>query len=72
MKSLHHYLSHLPRTAWILSLALLAGCPSNSDDHSGHEHDGHGHEAGEHSDAHSGDEDAEGHEGHDHDEGDSK
>ena len=72
MKTPLHYLSHVPRIAWILSLALLAGCPSNSDDHEGHEHDSHGHEAGEESDEHHGDASTESHEGHDHDEEGSK
>ncbi len=67
MKKLLHHLSHLPRVAWILPLALLAGCPSGSEDDEGHEHDSNGHEAGEHPDEDHGDESEESHEGHDHD-----
>lgn len=55
-----------------LPLALLVGCPSNSDGHEGHDHDGHGHEAGEHPDGNHGEEPEEGHDGHDHDEGGSQ
>lgn len=72
MKTLENRLHFLPRTAWLLPLLLLLGCPSSSDDHEGHEHDSHGHEAGEESDEHHEDETTGGHEGHDHDEEGSK
>ena len=72
MKTLLPRLSSLPRVAWLLPLALLAGCPSSSDDHEGHEHDSHGHEAGEHPDEDHGDESEESHKGHDHDKEDSE
>ena len=72
MKQLPHHQSHVPRVAWILPLALLAGCPSTSDDHEGHDHDSHGHEVGEEPGEHHGNESTETHEGHDHDEEGSK
>jgi hypothetical protein len=65
MNSLHQ-LSRLPRTAWLLPLLLLVGCPSGTDSHEGHNH-----EAGQESEDH-GDESHDEHAGHDHDEESSK
>lgn len=65
MKLLHN-ISRLHRTAWLLPIFLLIGCPSGEKSHEGHNH-----ESGEEQDHH-GDESADEHAGHDHDEEGSK
>ena len=66
MKSLHHF-SRLPRAAWLLPVVLLIGCPSEKDNHEGHDE-----EAAQESEDHHADESKDEHAGHDHDEEGSK
>ena len=66
MKKLLQHLSHVPRVARVLPLALLAGCPATTEDHKGHDHNSHGHEVGEEPGELRGGESTESHDGHDH------